>query len=360
MGGKSEYFLQIDILKGLAMISIIVIHSLYIHYSTYLNLLALFTISQAVPLFLLIMGINMAHSFKRRGYADLKQIFSKNYVISRFKRLYFPFVITVILSLIVAFLFNKHFYWGGLVLIGQIPLAGYGDYFIYLVLQFVVVFPFLYVLYKWNPRVMLVLSFIINLLFDSMVYIQSLHGYNVSYHFSCILGYIFLPALGLWISERLDFHNPRFKTIFDTNKNILILGLIISLGSLIFFVLFEGLIPQMVPGVFVRLFTSFYPLFLFVVGMKYLPSISNNRIAGFLSLIGKASYHIFLIQIVLFMGGLTFGPGNGSYLVELIDILSNLVICVSIGLLFFIVEGRLYNAVMALRGSKVETKVSSD
>lgn len=352
MKNKTNHLLQIDILKGLAMIFVIIIHSIvYTDHSKIFKVLAEFTIAQAVPIFLVIMGLNLGYSFKRKNYTNLKQIFSKNYFVSRFERLYFPFIIICVISILVAILAHKQFQISLLILIGKIPLFGYGDFFVYLIFQFIVLFPILYVLYKRNPLGMLASSFIINFSFEVFVFVQSLLNQNISYYNYVIIRYLFLINLGLWVSDRLDFNKVQFKDIFDQKNIVMSIGLIISCIYLFIATVYSYKFPFFIPDwAYQKLFSNFYTLFIVIVGLKYLPSVSNNIIPKSLALIGKASYHIFLLQIVIFGAGITFSNvitkigldlTDFSNLFELLVVLINLMMCLSFGLLFFYSEGKL-------------------
>jgi peptidoglycan/LPS O-acetylase OafA/YrhL len=45
---------------------------------------------------------------------------------------------------------------------------------------------------------------------------------------------------------------------------------------------------------------AYYPLAIYMLEFKFLPSSSNNRVVNLLQYLGKASYQVFLIQILFF------------------------------------------------------------
>lgn len=130
-----------------------------------------------------------------------------------------------------------------------------------------------------------------------------------------------------------------------SKKNIiknkyLILGLIISFIYLILF-LFGFSIPYFYNNWQPQNFLIFtYPLLLCLTGMLYLPSEAKNIILSLLANIGKASYHIFLIQIVFFGAGFSLISlfKEINYLNFLITILLNCILIVTIGFIFFKLE----------------------
>ena len=126
---ETKYYLQIDLLKGFAIISVLIMHSFDIVTGTtglstlivssslnsasfiQMNPISLFgliqtikvlSLWQAIPLFFVMMGITLGMSFKRHNYFSLKETYSKTYFRSRFIRLYFPYVILFVISLILA------------------------------------------------------------------------------------------------------------------------------------------------------------------------------------------------------------------------------------------------------------------
>jgi peptidoglycan/LPS O-acetylase OafA/YrhL len=97
----------------------------------------------------------------------------------------------------------------------------------------------------------------------------------------------------------------------------------------------------------------FYPLILCVLGLRYLPS-NGNSFWNIISLIGKASYHIFLIQIIFFGAGFSItsiiassglqGVYN-TYILGIIALASNITITLLLGLLFYYIEPKLIKKV---------------
>lgn len=94
------YFPQIDFLKALAIISVIILHSLP---RTILILtFSQFHIWQAVPILIILMGITSGISFTRM-YSRYERIKYKAYFTNRIKRIVIPFLIIFIISLIGGF-----------------------------------------------------------------------------------------------------------------------------------------------------------------------------------------------------------------------------------------------------------------
>ena len=152
---KVSHLLQIDLIKGLAIISVIITHSLpaFMLIRGFTN----FYVWEAVPIFIVLMGVNAGMSFKRRGFSAFKISVLKPYFISRFERIVFPFALFSFLlivagALLFAFTGKNILYIGPTLITGVLPTgSGPGNYFVTLLFQFILVFPLVYWCYRKNP-----------------------------------------------------------------------------------------------------------------------------------------------------------------------------------------------------------------
>lgn len=336
-----KYYSQLDILKGLAIVAVIIGHSLP---NQFCVILTTFTTGIAVPVFLFIMGLNAAMSYKRREYSTFNEMYDKDYLKSRFLRLVPPFLFIFIISLLMGLLIHKSLYFGFFTLIGFLPLTGPGNYFITIIFEFVLLFPLLYFFYRKNPKLILSITFILSFIFE-IVANQSVFFSNNSYIYSAnILRYIFLITLGLWTADNFD---PTNLTIIFRN-NYIIGGFVLSLIYMVLFAIFKLKFsffqPSWQPQ---NVISFFYPFLICLVAITYLPSVPG-KISSIFALFGKASYHIFLLQIVIFAiilnSGLIlnhFSLMGGHNLLIIFTIIINLIIILSLGVLFFKLETRL-------------------
>ena len=95
---------NIDILKALAIIAVILLHSLqrdvlFLTGSPY-------HIWQTVPLFMLLAGYNTANSYKVRKYESLNQFYNISLMYKKLQRLIYPFLLVWIVQVVAQFLFN--------------------------------------------------------------------------------------------------------------------------------------------------------------------------------------------------------------------------------------------------------------
>ncbi|MGB9979489.1 acyltransferase family protein [Methanobacterium sp.] len=336
---ESKHYLQIDILKALAIISVIVIHS--IPPNMVKHPLSIFVIYQAVPIFFVLMAVNAVMSFKRHNYNVLSRIYP-NYLKNRFERVVYPLIIVWILSLIIAILLNKGIYIGTMTLIGYMPLSGPGNYFISILLQFVLLFPILYKLYKYNPKYLLIAAFILNFAFEILAFQIPALGNNSYWYRACILRYLFLITLGMWLVD--NFEPSHLKSMIK--RKSLLIGLVVSISYIISVSIFSLKFPYFQSSWQPQTVLSFfYPLVLCALGIKYLPSVPN-RIWNSFKLVGRASYHIFLIQMLFFVSGLQLiifdlslqnTPNTKILVVSTVNVL----ILIGLGLLFYYVDSKI-------------------
>lgn len=316
-----NYLNQLDFVKGFAAISVIILHS--IPFGLLVDTYSVFHIWQAVPLFIIIMGFNLT-------YSKNAPLYSVKYFYKRYKRILEPFLIIFLLSLVFGFLFYREdYYLGWMNLIGLMPKSGAGNYYITILLQFILLSPILYHFFKKSPKLSVFSLFLIDFLFQifAMNFITNNYIYSGS-----IFRYFSALALGMWIAE--DYNIKSKRNIW------IIVGCFIS----IFYLLISNTLDTLFFNKDWRsqnLFSFFYPATLILLAINYLPNRLDNKVSKLLSLFGKASYHIFLVQMIYFAlipansFALKLSETYNYYIVGGTLIVFNLLVCVSIGLLFY-------------------------
>jgi peptidoglycan/LPS O-acetylase OafA/YrhL len=137
---QPNHLLQIDLLKGFAIISVIIIHSSFDVISSF----SVFYIWQAVPIFIVLMGLNSGMSLNRKISVTIKSLISEKYFHKKIRRLIVPYLIFVLIAIII-WIVKK-----------ECPLFTNPDsnyiivtilhYYLAIVIQFIFVFPLLYIL----------------------------------------------------------------------------------------------------------------------------------------------------------------------------------------------------------------------
>jgi len=163
-----KYYPQIDYIKGLAILSVLLLHtipSMYLieSYST-------LYIWQAVPIFMIMMGITYHLSFVRmRQNAGIKNPYTKEYFRSKLSRFMLPFILVCIIDLVIAVLLGRldgHAIISiPLSFIVVLPVPSPGGYFITILFQFILFAPLLSMISR-RPIAALILLFVTNLAFE--------------------------------------------------------------------------------------------------------------------------------------------------------------------------------------------------
>lgn len=164
-----HHYTQIDILKGLAILGVLAMHSID---GSYLRAAgAAFWIWQAVPVFMVLLGMNLGMSLSNAGSTTFTDAYTHLYWDSRWRRVVLPFLIAFGLSAVIALVGyfaqpGYHVNVGGLTLVGQFPAGGPGNYFFTVLLQFVIVGPALWVVYHKAPIATLCGAFLTDIAFE--------------------------------------------------------------------------------------------------------------------------------------------------------------------------------------------------
>ena len=344
--GEKKYFPQIDILKCFSIISVILVHILPI--SALVSSRAQFHINQTVIIFFILIGLTLGISFNRKAQEKrlkLKNLYSKEYFLKKSNRLIVPFLVVYLLSLILGIAEHKTLYFGFFTLIGLLPVTGPGNYFFSIILQYIVVAPLIFFIYKKNPKLMLALLLLVNLIFELLIFklaIFSIYSYLYS---ACIFRYFFAIALGLYVSEEYTLnHRVRF---FSRRNWLLFLPLPLSI-----YYLYIG-IAKWQPWSFLRqdwgthnVVAFPYVFFITVLFLNFnREKWLNSLVARPLLAIGKASYHIFLTQMLFFGLGFSFSKPSAT----VATIIADLATIIALGWLFYKSENKIRGLISSKR-----------
>jgi len=359
-----QHLLQIDLLKGAAIIGILAEHTVaaraLLNNPITVNqsemgaaaiapgMQATFTsvvigtfldcfLRQAVPIFIVIIGLNSAMSFTRRRYVLFKDWSPKDYFSRRCERYYVPYIIIFLASLLVG-LYETHITGVNEInlsifaVIGRLPIYGPGDYFIPIIFQFLFLFPVLFYFYQKRPKGLLVLCFAAGVAFQYSFYFLHLVSYAI--YAQCIIRFLPVIALGFWISQ--DFG------LFSKRNRYILPGAILSVAILFFTELTTqtNILSSLAPAMnLLYPLTFFYTTLIIIAGIHYLPKEAKHRLGRTIACLGNASYHIFLVQIVYFglfinLDVLNKLNPNSNTLLTIVIFLANIMLCLGCGLLF--------------------------
>ena len=293
----------IDIAKGLAIILVLFNHYEWQKGSIFNTHLYYWIICMAVPVFMLCTGYVTAASLDAKG-TTIKQAYSKKALIPKLSRYIMPVLWFYVAETVLVFIFEKtgymnylsnldfaynHGYNNQMTFLGTIVFffAGgrgqHGTYYFPIILQVAFMIPLIYAAvkkWKWG----LWLCFGVNLLLE---YAKNPVGLIYGAYRLMAFRYIFALALGCYLYIYREKLGKWYKW-------------------LIFFLVGAGYIYLINYTSYHRVVFTYwqrtsmlamlYIAPLFLLGLKYLKNVRCR----FLEELGKASYHILMVQIVYF------------------------------------------------------------
>jgi len=327
---------QIDILKAFAIITVVLLHTFLEGF--FLRFGSPYYLWHAIPIFIVIAGFTGAYAYKRYGSTTLKQCYDPLLIIGRFKRLLIPFFLCWIIEIIIVYNISTD----RLDLVSVIPNFmtggfGYGAYFIPVILQSILIVPLLYLLALRNPERMVIIALILTIVFDAIVF---LIGGNIQTSL-IYFRYLFAGALGVWV-----------VTSEKRNNIWLIIGGIISLIyiTLCCYTPIFSVFPDYNGyGGILQAPAFVWTVILVLFGLAYLPGNAGSGYYQYLGEIGKASWHIFLVQMLYFLAPAAYiyvfllNPlSAGKVILHFgLGAICNIAICVSLGYGWYYVERKI-------------------
>jgi hypothetical protein len=188
------------------------------------------------------------------------------------------------------------------------------------ILQQVCIIPLLYYLALRSPDRMLVIAFIVDLVLEFIVVLSGIPSWLDSILY---IRYIFVAALGVWL-----VFQKQVITRWILFGGLISAVYIFAVYYLNFQFWFFGPYDS-----FFHAFSYFWTLLIVVLGIQYLPSDSCKIMYRALRELGKASWHIFLVQMTFFFLVAGFLPSSVNYIAILAFF--TLIPCLLIGYGFY-------------------------
>ncbi len=322
---RFQRIMAIDYLKAIAIILVILTHAM--SKVQRLKVGGPFWISMAVPIFMIISGFTNSMSADRKNIESLSQSFKVEELLTKLSRILLPYLIIVFVELFLGI--------SQRILLDTGPFISFtlkdfllflltggikpGSYYIVILLQFTVIYPLMLQLFQKSAKQSICLFFSIHFLFDMITNYSPIPGKIYR-----LLIFRYLAFIIMGIALYYSSHKVR--------KNIKWLGV----SSVVYIWIYAYL--GYVPKVFAKwtntsLPTVFWATTLVILGMNYLEREDTNLLTKLFSEIGQASYHIFLVQKLL------FGFGLNKFLIYLnissfLHVVFSVVICCGMGMFF--------------------------
>lgn len=270
---------SIDFVRGIAIFSVIFLHNL----PTF-HVVSIAHIGQAVPLFLLITAYLSYLSFEKGK--TVEAYYAPKAIKKMLKRIVLPFlIVTIIQYFLLAFL-NREMPINTVISNGGI---GPGSYYPWLYLQTWLFLPLIIFITKYKS-----IGFSSAIILLICIFLEWLSCYtNIDPLLYRLLfyRYLFVIYLGCLLK----------KENWEINKiigGLAIISLLFSLVEVYSAIDFEPFFTSQWKGY--HWITSFYPLFLFLLGCKVYSKIEKTKIAAFFVKLGNYTYEIFLCQMFVY------------------------------------------------------------
>lgn len=325
MKTKKKRRLNIDVIKAFAIVSVILLHTF--DGFLLLGVGAPFHIWQAVPIFMILQGFNNGGSYKRRDYTETKDFADQDFIVNKSQRLLFPFIIFFIVQTVFLYFDTPDYFASENHLLRLFTGGrGPGSYFVPLTIQAQLIVPFMFLAARKSVSKMLIGSFLVNLLLE--VYSLATNMDEELYRI-LIIRFIFALALGVALSM-WGFEKFKTKPFYIAS----FVSLIYIIGVMYFnwnFIMEKSWHSQHIPG-------FIYPLFL-IIYVNGFEMDEENKLLQKTAEIGKASYHIFLTQLLYFWKPIQDLHLNYN---PVIGVLLNIFVPLILGSLFYKLEQKMW------------------
>lgn len=317
---KKQRIEFLDYMKAICVIMVIITHYEWSDKSTpFFTML----INMAVPVFMIVSGYNFAMSNRKKADGSLRKMYAWNMIKPKLIRFLIPFFTVCLIEIVLLYMEDKNINPMRIFLLGA---YGPGSYYVPIMLQLLIIFPIIYVLVEKNAKMGIIISGVANLVFEA-----SIQWFEIDkYYYRLSIGrYLLLIAFGCYL-----YLHPEQRV----KRHQMILMFLLGLAYIVTVFEFDKEIPLFSYWKTTAMPVAFYifPLIILLFRKFY-----HSRIPGIfgslLTWIGKASYHIFLVQMVYYHFEL---GGSIMQAAWYIAVPFNILVAVPVGLLFYETDNR--------------------
>ena len=312
-----EHNHTIDVIKGIAILLII-----YTHYGWTADqrksLLFLFVVNMAIPVFMVITGYVYSLSMTRKGIEHAEQAYRLPFSLKRMVRYTIPMIAVIIWEIA-----DPHFdIWAmsrsELLAWAIDGTAGKGSYYYPVMMQLIFYFPIIYFIVYVKKENGLIICMAMNAVYELLAWA---YGMNGGCYRLLVFRYTFVIAVGV-------FTYKKYKISKGWSAVMTIAGalFIIAVGRMNF-------VPRILNKDWAT--TNFISSLLIAPAMVWILQNVRIRLAP-LEIIGRASYHIFLAQMVYYAGYYDILQGKtGSWQAHLA---AGMAVCLAAGMAFYYID----------------------
>ena len=307
----------LDILKGIAIISIIITHFAWTA-SQRMNIVFPYYINMAVPIFMFVSGYVGALSLERNHVSTFSEAYSKDILVKKLLRYLIPYFIIVAWNIldpnIHIDILNK-----GIVRWIMSGTDGQGSYYFPVLIQFVFIFPLIYFLIERKRQTGLWICLFIDILYGVFKWAW---GMNYDFWRNMIFRYVFIIGMGVFFrKEEISRKNSVYITVLG--------------GGFIFLTTYSLLIQNIVSKWFDWTGACCFAAMWISPLLGYLVRHCHWK-CGPLGLIGKCSYEIFLFQMGFYLAYDLFI--QKYFPNQWIHLLFNIIICCCMGMILHMID----------------------
>lgn len=329
-GSKSHRQPVIDVIKGMCIIFVIITHYGWDDKQR-LAWLFPFFIDMAVPIFMIVSGYTFTASYLRKGIDRFEDAYDSTIISKRIFRYTIPFLMAYIIEVICFYFIKRRVNILEIITTFFIGGWGPGSYYYPEMIQITFFLPVILYSIRKKPKSGLIFWFIFNAFYE---FIKNVVGLDTSIYRLSLFRYTFLLAFGCYI------YLNREKKI---NKVYLILSLIVGI-TYILATKYWGYQTKIINNEWCG--TSFMAaLYIAPIVMLIIYKFGSFSWRP-IEFIGKASYNIFLTQLVYYCTASRIIVKITSYM--WVHVILNIFICVFVGIIFYLIEGRITSRVLIL------------
>lgn len=325
---KSERLIMLDAIKGMCIIMVILTHVYGLSDETKRLILYPFTILPAVPMFLMLSSYSFSLSAKKKSVYCISDYFEIKRFWKRVDRLLFPFAVNILLQIVLlkTIAHTSKITITDLYRIVSLGGRGPASYYIAVIIQFVVLFPFLRKAFDKKPELtfcmMSVIYFSYEFLIQEFLTLSTVLSDRLIFHFfpQIALGFILY-----------DYRGVLSKTAIP------LISLIIGIWYILSYYYF-GYHPAISANDSRGIFSSLYSFgaLCYLLNLEKLAS-KYKKLLSPLRYIGKASYHIMIAQMTIFYF-MRLKEFENRFPSVWLSILFDLIICISAGCIFYALD----------------------